>query len=117
MRRRPGIRVGKQRTEGATAETSPVRRRFGSLKVERLNGKPLETARQTKNKMIAWLLWRNQIRMHSTFNYVSRSSCKIGFQPEDRRMSARAIEIGGGNGRLWRAWEGDFGVLPRLFVS
>jgi hypothetical protein len=44
---------------------------FGSLKVERLNGQRFENIRQAKDEIIAWLLWYNQTRMHSTLNYVS----------------------------------------------
>jgi putative transposase len=44
---------------------------FGSLKVERLHGQRFETVRQAKDETIAWLLWYNQTRMHSTLNYVS----------------------------------------------
>jgi transposase InsO family protein len=44
---------------------------FGSLKVERLHGQRFETRRQAKDRVIAWLLWYNQTRMHSTLAYVS----------------------------------------------
>ena len=44
---------------------------FSSLKVERLHGKQFETIRATKDEVIAWLLWYNRTRMHSTLNYVS----------------------------------------------
>jgi putative transposase len=44
---------------------------FGSLKVERLHGQRFETIRQAKDETIAWLLWYNQTRMHSTLHYVS----------------------------------------------
>ena len=44
---------------------------FGSLKVERLHGQRFETIRQAKDETIAWLLWYNQTRMHSTLGYVS----------------------------------------------
>ena len=44
---------------------------FGSLKVERLHGQRLETTREAKDETIAWLLWYNRTRMHSTLNYVS----------------------------------------------
>jgi putative transposase len=44
---------------------------FGSLKVERLYGRCFETIRQAKDEVIAWLLWYNQTRMHSTLGYVS----------------------------------------------
>ncbi len=44
---------------------------FGSLKVERLHGEQFQTIRQAKDETLAWLLWYNQTRMHSTLNYVS----------------------------------------------
>jgi putative transposase len=44
---------------------------FGSLKVERLHGQRFETIRQAKDETVAWLLWYNQTRMHSTLGYVS----------------------------------------------
>jgi len=44
---------------------------FGSLKVERLYGQRLDTRRQAKDEIIAWLLWYNQTRLHSTLDYVS----------------------------------------------
>ena len=44
---------------------------FGSLKVERLHGQRFETRRQAKDETIAWLLWYNEARLHSTLAYVS----------------------------------------------
>jgi transposase InsO family protein len=44
---------------------------FGSLKVERLHGRRFETIRAAKDETIAWLLWYNRTRMHSTLHYVS----------------------------------------------
>jgi putative transposase len=44
---------------------------FGSLKVERLHGQRFVTRRQAKDEVIAWLLWYNQTRLHSTLAYVS----------------------------------------------
>ena len=44
---------------------------FGSLKVERLHGQCFQTIRQAKDETIAWLLWYNQSRMHSTLGYAS----------------------------------------------
>jgi len=44
---------------------------FGSLKVERLHGQRFATIREAKDETIAWLLWYNRTRMHSTLNYVS----------------------------------------------
>ena len=44
---------------------------FGSLKVERLYGQRFVTRRQAKDEVIAWLVWYNQTRLHSTLAYVS----------------------------------------------
>ena len=44
---------------------------FGSLKVERLHGQRFATIREAKDATIAWMLWYNQTRMHSTLNCVS----------------------------------------------
>jgi transposase InsO family protein len=44
---------------------------FSSLKVERLYGQRFQTIREAKDEVIAWLLWYNRTRMHSTLNYVS----------------------------------------------
>lgn len=44
---------------------------FGSLKVERLHGQRLQSRRQAKDEVIAWLTWYNSTRMHSTLDYVS----------------------------------------------
>ena len=44
---------------------------FGSLKVERLHGERFPTIRRAKDAVLAWLLWYNRQRMHSTLNYLS----------------------------------------------
>ena len=44
---------------------------FGSLKVERLHGQRFVNRRQAKDETIAWLLWYNKARLHSTLAYVS----------------------------------------------
>jgi transposase InsO family protein len=44
---------------------------FASLKVERLHGQRFESIRAAKDETIAWLLWYNRTRMHSTLHYVS----------------------------------------------
>jgi putative transposase len=44
---------------------------FGSLKVERLHGQRFKTRRHAMDEVIAWLLWYNQTRLHSTLAYVS----------------------------------------------
>jgi len=44
---------------------------FSSLKVERLHGQRFQTIRAAKDEVIAWLLWYNRARMHSTVDHVS----------------------------------------------
>ncbi|OJY97874.1 MAG: integrase [Lysobacterales bacterium 63-13] len=44
---------------------------FGSLKVERLNGQRFSTRRQAKDEIVAWILWYNRSRLHSTLAYIS----------------------------------------------
>ena len=44
---------------------------FGSLKVERLHGQRFVTRRHARDETIAWLLWYNKARLHSTLAYVS----------------------------------------------
>ena len=44
---------------------------FGSLKVERLHGQRFKTRRQAMDEVIAWMLWYNRTRLHSTLAYVS----------------------------------------------
>jgi putative transposase len=36
-----------------------------------LHGKQFKTIREAKDETIAWLLWYNRTRMHSTLDYVS----------------------------------------------
>ena len=59
---------------------------FGSLKVERLHGQRFETIRQAKDETIAWLLWYNQTRMHSTLGYAS----PVEFETEWENALAKA---------------------------
>jgi transposase InsO family protein len=44
---------------------------FGSLKVERLHGRRFKSRRQVRDQILAWLLWYNRERLHSTLAYVS----------------------------------------------
>jgi len=44
---------------------------FGSLKVEQLHGKRFITRRHAKDETLAWLLWYNQARLHSTLDFIS----------------------------------------------
>ena len=39
--------------------------------MERLHGQRFQTRRQAKDECIAWLLWYNKTRLHSTLAYVS----------------------------------------------
>jgi putative transposase len=57
--------------KGNCWDNAPSETLFTSLKVERLHGQRFETIRQAKDETLAWLLWYNQSRMHSTLNYVS----------------------------------------------
>ena len=57
--------------KGNCWDNAPSETLFASLKVERLHGQRLETIRQAKDETLAWLLWYNKLRMHSTLNYVS----------------------------------------------
>jgi transposase InsO family protein len=57
--------------KGNCWDNAPSEALFASLKVERLHGRRFETIRQAKDETLAWLLWYNQSRMHSTLNYVS----------------------------------------------
>ena len=61
------------------------------MKVERLHGQRFVTRRQAKDETIAWLLWYNKARLHSTLAYVSL----IQFESEwlARQANSRA--------RLW----------------
>ena len=43
---------------------------FGSLKVGRLHGLRFVTRHHAKDETIAWLLWYNKTRLHSTLAYV-----------------------------------------------
>jgi transposase InsO family protein len=57
--------------KGNCWDNAPSETLFGSLKVERLHGQRFETIRQAKDETIAWLLWYNRTRLHSTLSYVS----------------------------------------------
>jgi putative transposase len=43
----------------------------GSLKVERVHGQRFKTRRHAMDEVVAWLLWSNRTRRHSTPAYVS----------------------------------------------
>ena len=55
---------------------------FSSLKVERLHGQRLQTIREVLAEVIAWLLWYNLTRMHSTLGYRSPAEFEQVWQHE-----------------------------------
>lgn len=57
--------------KGNCWDNAPSETLFASLKVEQLHGQRFETIRQAKDEALAWLLWYNQTRIHSTLGYVS----------------------------------------------
>ena len=61
---------------------------FGSLKVERLHGQQFETIREAKDETIAWLLWYNRTRMHSTLNYVSPMQFELDWADATMKIAA-----------------------------
>jgi putative transposase len=67
---RCGITASMSR-KGNCWDNAPSETLFASLKVERLHGQRFETIRQAKDETLAWLLWYNQTRMHSTLSYRS----------------------------------------------
>ena len=44
---------------------------FGCLQVERLHGQRFVTQRQARDDVVAWLLWCNRTRPHSTLAHAS----------------------------------------------
>jgi putative transposase len=60
---------------------------FGSLKVERLHGQRFETRRKAMDETVAWLLWYNQTRLHSTLGYSSP------VQFENVWLAAQAVKV------------------------
>jgi hypothetical protein len=86
---------------------------FASLKVERLHGLRFATIREyprAKDESIAWLLWYNRTRMHSTLNYVSPmqfeqdwTDARMKIAPEKSKGSRQAVEmmVRGKPGKRW----------------
>ena len=52
-----------------------------------LHGQRFATRRQAKDEVIAWLLWYNQTRLHSTLAYVSP------MRFEQDWLAARAMQV------------------------
>ena len=61
---------------------------FGSLKVERLHGERFQTIREAKDAVLAWLLWYNRQRMHSTLNYLSPVEFETHWEKQSLRTAA-----------------------------
>jgi transposase InsO family protein len=61
---------------------------FSSLKVERLHGQRFQTIREAKDEVIAWLLWYNRTRMHSTLGYRSPAEFEQVWQQEQLKAAA-----------------------------
>jgi putative transposase len=61
---------------------------FSSLKVERLHGQRFQTIREAKDETLAWLLWYNRTRMHSTLGYRSPAEFEQLWQQEQLKAAA-----------------------------
>lgn len=61
---------------------------FGSLKVERLHGQRFLTRRHAKDETLAWLLWYNQSRLHSTLNYQSPMQFEKHWQADQAKSAS-----------------------------
>jgi transposase InsO family protein len=61
---------------------------FGSLKVERLHGQRFSSHRQAKDEIVAWLLWYNRARLHSTLAYVSPMRFEENWQADQPRQAS-----------------------------
>ena len=57
--------------------------------MERLHGERFETVREAKDAVIAWLLWYNKTRMHSTLNYVSPMQFEQDWADASAEIAAR----------------------------
>jgi transposase InsO family protein len=74
--------------KGNCWDNSPSEALFASLKVERLHGQRFETIREAKDETLAWLLWYNQSRMHSTLNYVSPNQFEQQWQQRQTALAS-----------------------------
>ena len=82
-----GIRPSMSR-KGNCWDNAVTETLFGSLKVERLHGERFVTLRQAKDEVLAWLLWYNQRRMHSTLNYLSPAEFESRWDNADSQAAA-----------------------------
>jgi hypothetical protein len=65
---------------------------FGSLKVERLHGEKFATIRHAMDETIAWILWYNRTRMHSSLNYLSPMDYEQNWNEAQGRGNAGLME-------------------------
>jgi putative transposase len=56
--------------------------------VERLHGQRFQTLREAKDEVIAWLLWYNRTRMHSTLGYRSPAEFEQLWRQEQLKAAA-----------------------------
>jgi putative transposase len=86
--------------KGNCWDNAPSETLFGSLKVERLHGRRFESIRQAKDETIAWLLWYNRTRLHSTLNYLSPIKFEQDWTDRQHEVCYRSSD-GGDRNRLW----------------
>lgn len=61
---------------------------FGSLKGERLHGQRFKIRRQAMDEVIAWILWHNRTRLHSTLAYLSPMQFEENWQAHQPRQAS-----------------------------
>jgi transposase InsO family protein len=88
---RRGIQASMSR-KGNCWDNAPSETLFGSLKVERLHGEKFSTIRQAMDETIAWILWYNRTRMHSSLNYLSPMDYEQNWNEAQGRGNAGLME-------------------------
>lgn len=73
--------------DNACAETL-----FGSLKVERLEGRRFVTRREAQEETLDWIHWYNRSRMHSTLNYLSPAEFENAWRSAVQRNDCGKVE-------------------------
>jgi len=67
---------------------------FGSLKVERLHGQRFKTRRQAMDEVVAWMLWYNRTRLHSTLADVSPMRFEENWLANQPRQASARVGYG-----------------------
>src|SRR6202051_402669 len=96
--------------KGNCWDNAPSETLFASLKVERLHGQSFATIRQAKDETLAWLLWYNQTRMHSTLGYVS----PIQFEQQWHRTTQAIASRPGGENKTGYGKAGKHNTLSNF---